>query len=80
MLDTEYEPRPDDYRITLKVFGEEDERRVVAFVGSSQVSPAGDRDLNTDELEEEMGKDVTSCVDFNGNFYKGIRSVLGPVV
>ena len=69
-LDSEYEPGPEDWRITLKVFnGDHEERRVLAFVGRSQVSPAaGDRDLTADELEEDEGKDVTSCVDFKGEF------------
>ena len=68
-LDSEYEPGPEDWRITLKVFnGDHEERRVLAFVGRSQVSAAGDRDLTADELEEDKGKDVTSCVDFNGEF------------
>ena len=68
-LDSEYEPGPEDWRITLKVFnGDHEERRVLAFVGHSQVSPVEDRDLTADELEEDKGKDVTSCVDFNGEF------------
>ena len=68
MLEDGYEPGPEDYRITLKVFGDKEERRALAFVGRAQLSPAGDRDLTADELEEGMGKDVTSCVDFKGEF------------
>ena len=64
----EYEPGPEDWRITLKAFGDLEERRVFAFVGRSQMSPEGDRDLTAEELREDMGKDVTSCVDFNGEF------------
>ena len=78
MLDSEYEPGPEDYRITLKAFGDEGERRVLAFVGSSQVNPGGDRDLTAEKLEEDQGKDVTSCVDFDGNLYcKSLRGVQG---
>ena len=68
-LDSEYEPGPDDWRITLKVFGDqEEELRMLAFVGDAQVSPEEDRYLAADELTEDMGKDVTSCVDFNGDY------------
>ena len=66
----EYEPGPEDWRITLKAFGDLEDRRVFAFVGLSQMSPEEDRDLTAEELREDMGKDVTSCVDFNGDFKK----------
>ena len=66
----EYEPGPEDWRITLKAFGDHKERKVFAFVGRSQMS--GDRDLTAEELKEDMGKDVTSCVDFKGDFPKHI--------
>ena len=74
-LDSEYDPGSEDWRITLKVFnGDHEERRVLAFVGHSQVSPAEDRDLTADELDEDKGKDVTSCVDFNGKFLETEQS------
>ena len=68
----EYEPGSEDWRITLKAFGDLEDRRVFAFVGRSQMSPVGDRDLTTEEFREDMGKDVTSCVDFKGDFPKHI--------
>ena len=63
---TEYAPGPEDWRITLKAFGD----KVLAFCGDSQVKPNADRDFSADELEEAMGKDVTPCIDFKG---EGLR-------
>ena len=75
----EYEPEPEDWRITLKAFGDHKERKVFAFVGRSQMSPEEDRDLTAEELKEDMGKDVTSCVDFKGDFPKLLQLPYHPV-
>ena len=65
----EYAPGSEDWRITLKAFG----NKVLAFCGDSQVKPNADRDFTTDELEESMGKDVTPCIDFKGECLRDLR-------